>query len=109
MRAATLAGLALGLSTLLTAAPVAGEWLPAQRAEFMQNCIGGCQTNQSVRPDEKSLCPAYCRCVADAGERLFSPEDYDDIDGQARRGTTSERLLRFQLLFAPCGREIFGR
>ena len=70
----------LSAATLLLAviSPAAADWTKDQRTRFIASCVEGCQSTPNLSDSGKAACPKACTCLADQGETMMTPADYDD-------------------------------
>ncbi len=109
MRKILTAGAALAASLLLSLAPVQAQWSINQRTKFLGDCTPACEANPNVPGPKKGQCAMFCNCLANEGEKLFSSQDFDEMDENARTNRPDPRTQRFHGLVPACNQQAFGQ
>lgn len=102
-------GAALVASLLLGLAPVQAQWTMNQRTKFLGDCIPACEANQNVPAQLKGQCGMFCTCLANEGEKIFSSDDFQEMDDDARLGRDNPKTQRFHTLVPACNQQAFGQ
>lgn len=93
---------------LLSLAPAQAQWSMSQRTKFLGDCIPACEANQNVPGPLKGQCGAFCNCLANEGEKIFSSDDFTEMDEAARTGQANAKTQRFHTLVPACNQQAFG-
>lgn len=80
--------LALALAAI---SPASAEWTGDQRARFVRDCVERCQSTPNLSDRGRASCPVTCGCIADAGEKIMTPADFDEAERAAAEGRTTAK------------------
>lgn len=96
-------------SLLLSLAPAQAQWTMTQRTKFLGDCIPACEANQNVPLQLKGQCGTFCNCLANEGEKIFSADDFTEMDEAARTNQPNAKTQRFHTLVPACNQQAFGQ
>jgi hypothetical protein len=98
-------------STLLLAfvLPASAEWTKDQRTRFLGSCIEGCQSTPDLSAAGRAACPKACTCLADQGEKMMTPADFDEADKAAAEDKMTPKMEALAKHFPACARQASGR
>ena len=65
--------------------------------------------NPRVPDAQKPRCTDYCNCVIDEGQKLFSENEYQQIERDFAARNETPRVKQFQGLSQPCNVRAFSR
>ncbi|HJQ55954.1 MAG TPA: serine/threonine-protein kinase [Vineibacter sp.] len=82
------------------------QWSTGQRAQFMNECVPGCQSSPKVHPSRRGECRAYCECFALEAEAI-NP-NYAALERELGGGIETEIVRRFKAVAPMCNRRVFG-
>jgi hypothetical protein len=99
---------ALVAALLLGLASAQAQWTMSQRTKFLGDCIPACEANQNVPGPMKGQCGMFCNCLANEGEKIFSADDFQEMDDDARAGRDNAKTQRFHGLVPACNQQAFG-
>jgi hypothetical protein len=94
---------------LAIASPASAEWTKDQRTRFIGSCVEGCQSTPNLPEAGKAACPAACNCLADQGEKMMTPADYDEADKAAAEDKMTAKMDALSKYFPACARQAAGR
>jgi hypothetical protein len=109
MRHSLMAGAVLAASLFLALAPAQAQWTMTQRGKFMGDCTPACEANPNVHPSLKGQCAMFCNCLANEGEKIFSSQDFEEMDEAARNNRDHPKTQRFHTLVPACNQQAFGQ
>ena len=66
-------------------------------------------TPEHRRAAGKAACPAACNCLADQGEKMMTPADYEEADKAAEQDKMTAEDGRLSKYFPACARQAPGR
>jgi len=100
----------LSAAALLLAivSPVSAEWTKDQRSRFINSCVDGCQSTPDLSPAGKAACPKACNCLADQGEKMMTPADFDEADKAAAEEKMTPKMEALSKHFPTCARQAMG-
>jgi hypothetical protein len=82
------------------------QWSSAQRTQFMNDCVPGCQNNPNVHPSRRDQCRAFCECFVREAEAI-NP-DYAGLERELGGAIETENVRRFKAIGPVCNRRVFG-
>jgi hypothetical protein len=94
---------------LAVAAPASAEWTKDQRSRFLGSCIEGCQSTPDLSAPGKAACPKACDCLANQGEKMMTPADFDEADKAAAEEKMTPKMEVLAKHFPACARQALGR
>ena len=94
---------------LATASPASAEWTKDQRSRFLSSCVEGCQSTPDLSDAGKAACPKACDCLADQGEEMMTPTDYDEADKAAAEDKMTPKMEALAKYFPACAKQASGR
>jgi hypothetical protein len=94
---------------LALATPASAEWTKDQRARFLGSCVEGCQSTPDLSAAGRAACPAACNCLADQGEKMMTPADYDEADKAAEQDKMTAKMEALAKYFPACARQASGQ
>lgn len=109
MRKILMSGAALAAFLYLGLAPVQAQWTMNQRTKFLGDCTPACESNPNVHPSRKAQCGMFCNCLANEGEKIFSSQDFEEMDEAARANRDHPKTQRFHALVPACNQQAFGQ
>lgn len=89
--------------------PAQAQWSMSQRGKFLNDCIPACENNPNVHVSKKPQCGMFCNCLANEGEKIFSSQDFEDMDEAARAGRDHPKTQQFHGLVPACNQQAFGQ
>ncbi len=63
-----------------------------QRTRFVASCIEGCQETPNISALDKKACLGVCGCLADKGEAMMTPADFDEADKAAANNKSTPKM-----------------
>ena len=101
----------LSVTTLLLAvvSPAAAEWTKDQRTRFVGSCVEGCQSTPNMSDSGKAACSKACTCLADQGEKMMTPADFDEADKAAAQDKTTPKMDALAKHFPACAKQALGK
>jgi len=101
----------LAVAALLAAvsAPTSAEWTKAQRANFLDSCVEGCRSTPNLSAEGRVACPKACDCLADEGEKVMTPADFEEAEKASDQGKTTAKMAEVATHFPTCARQAVGR
>ena len=100
---------AVALLLLAVAPPAVADWTKDQRARFVGSCVEGCQSTPNLSDKARTACPKACTCLADQGEKMMTPADFDEADKAAAEEKMTPRMEVLAKYFPTCARQAVGR
>ena len=97
--------LAAVILLVVIASPAAAEWTNAQRTQFIGSCVKGCQPTSS-RPE---ACPKACGCLADEGEKIMTPADYEAAVKASKEGKNTAKTQELDTHRQACIQQTIGK
>lgn len=94
---------------LAIASPASAEWTKDQRSRFIASCVEGCQSTPDLSEAGRAACPGACSCLADQGEKMMTPADYDEADKAASEDKMTPKMEALAKHFPACSRQASGR
>lgn len=94
---------------LAMTAPASAEWTKPQRTRFVASCIEGCRSTPDLSDAGKAACPAACNCLADRGEKMMTPADYEEADKAAAEDKMTAKMEALSKHFPACARQAAGQ
>jgi hypothetical protein len=94
---------------LAVAGPASAEWTKAQRASFVDSCVDGCRSTPNLSAEGRVACPAACDCLADQGEKMMTPADFEEADKASDQGKMTAKMEELAKHFPACARQAVGR
>lgn len=91
------------------ASPASAEWTKDQRARFASSCVDGCQSTPNLSDTGKAACPSACACLADQGEKMMTPADFDEADKAAADNKSTPKMEALAKYFPSCTRQSLGK
>ena len=64
-------------------------WRPAERAEFVRNCVEECRKAAGVTPEHYPVCDNACGCAIDEGEKIMTAREADAASQATKSNTAS--------------------
>lgn len=89
------------------ALPTQAQWTMSQRGKFLSDCIPACEGNANVPGPQKQQCGIFCNCLANEGEKIFSAQDFEEMDEAARANRDHPKTQQFHALVPACNRQAF--
>jgi hypothetical protein len=89
--------------------PASAEWTEDQRTRFIGSCIEGCQSTPDLSASGRAACPKACNCLADEGEKMMTPADFDEADKAAAEDKMTPKMEALAKHFPACARQASGR
>ena len=101
----------LSAATLLLAiaSPASADWTKDQRSRFLGSCVEGCQSTPNLSDAGKAACPTACNCLADQGEKMMTPADYEEADKAAEQDKMTPKMEELSKHFPACAQQATGR
>jgi hypothetical protein len=97
------------LLVLACATSASAEWTRDQRTRFIRSCVEGCQGTPDLSAAGRATCPKACDCLADQGEKMMTPADFDEADKAAEQDKMTPKLEALSKYFPACARQAAGR
>jgi hypothetical protein len=98
---------AAALLLLAVAPPAVADWTKDQRTRFVDSCVEGCQSTPNLSDKARAACPKACACLADQGEKMMTPADFDEADKAEEKMTPKmEALAKY---FPTCTKQSLGQ
>jgi hypothetical protein len=94
---------------LAIACPASAEWTTDQRNRFLSSCVEGCQSTPDLSATGKAACPKACNCLADQGEKMMTPADFDEADKAAAEDKMTPKMEALAKYFPACAQQASGR
>ena len=94
---------------LAVVSPASAEWTKDQRTRFIGSCVEGCQSTPNMSDTGKAACSKACGCLADQGEKMMTPADYDEADKAAAQDKTTPKMDELAKHFPACANQALGR
>jgi hypothetical protein len=94
---------------LAIASPASAEWTKDQRTRFIRSCVEGCQSTPDLSDTAKTACPTACNCLADQGEKMMTPADYEEADKAAEQDKMTAKMEALAKHFPACAQQALGR
>ena len=101
--------LATAALTLAVASPASADWTKDQRTRFVASCVEGCQSTPDLSDAGKAACPKACTCLADQGEKMMTPADYDEADKAAADEKMTPKMEALGKYFPACAKQALGQ
>jgi hypothetical protein len=101
--------LAAAALILAVASPAAAEWTKDQRGRFVASCLEGCQSTPSLPDKERAACPKVCGCLADQGEKMMTPADFDEADKASAEQKMTPKMEALAKYFPACTKQALGQ
>lgn len=108
LRSSILAGTVFA-ALVAFAAPASAQWSDGLKREFFGSCNDACLKNPRVPDAQKPRCTDYCNCVIDEGQKLFSENEYQQVERDFAARNETARVKQFQGLSQPCNVRAFSR
>jgi hypothetical protein len=89
--------------------PAAADWTKDQRTRFVASCVEGCQSTPNLSDSGKAACPRACACLADQGEKMMTPADYDEADKAAADNKMTAKMEALGKYFPACAKQALGK
>jgi hypothetical protein len=100
----------LSIALLLAlSSPASAEWTKDQRTRFLSSCGEGCQSTPDLSAAGRAACRTACTCLADQGEKMMTPADFDEADKAAAENKTTAKMEELSKHFAVCAQQATGR
>ena len=100
-----LKSVALTLFAVLGGGIAFAQWSTDYRADFMRDCMVGCEENPRIHPSKRGLCGAYCQCFAQETEREFPVPSL--LEAERERDPNSVMVQRFRSIGTVCNQRVF--
>jgi len=94
---------------LILASTASAEWTRDQRTRFVGSCVEGCQSTPDLSAAGRAACPKACNCLADQGEKMMTPADFDAADKAAAEDKMTPKMEALSKYFPDCARQAAGR
>jgi hypothetical protein len=94
---------------LLAVSPASAEWTKDQRTRFVGSCVEGCQSTPNLSDTAKAACSKACACLADQGEKMMTPADFDEADKAAAENKMTAKMDELAKHFPACANQALGR
>jgi hypothetical protein len=91
------------------ASPASAEWTKDQRTRFVGSCVEGCQSTPNMSDSGKAACSKACDCLANQGEKMMTPADYDEADKAAAADKTTPKMDELAKHFPACANQALGK
>ena len=85
-------------------APASAEWTKDQRTRFVNSCVESCQGTADLSPAGRAACPKACECLANQGEKMMTPADFDEADKAAAEDRMTPKMAALSKYFSTCVR-----
>jgi hypothetical protein len=105
---AVAAAIVLGLGLTL-AFPASAEWTKDQRSRFVANCLQGCQSTPGMTATGRAACPKACNCLADQGESMMTPAEFDEADKAAASNQMTPKMEALARRYPACAQQSLGK
>jgi hypothetical protein len=89
--------------------PAQAQWTMSQRGKFLSDCIPACEGNPNVHVSKKPQCGMFCNCLANEGEKIFSSQDFEEMDEAARAGRDHPKTQQFHGVVPACNQQAFSQ
>lgn len=107
--ASIMRGVLVAILCFVFAWPVAAEWTRDQRTRFIGSCVEGCQSTPDLSTSGKAACPKACNCLADRGEKMMTPADFDEADKAAAEDKMTPKMAALSEHFPARARQAVGQ
>lgn len=94
---------------LAIASPVSAEWTKDQRTRFVGSCVEGCESTPNLPASGRAACPKACNCLADQGEKMMTPADFEEADKAAAEEKMTAKMDQLAKHFPACARQAVGQ
>ena len=94
---------------LAVARPASAEWTKTQRATFLDSCVEGCRSTPNLSAEGRVACPKACGCLADQGEKVMTPADFEEAEKASDQGKTTAKMEEVAEHFPTCARHAVGK
>ncbi|HEY4165470.1 MAG TPA: hypothetical protein VGM96_01800 [Reyranella sp.] len=94
---------------LAVASPAAADWTKDQRGRFVASCVEGCQSTPNLSDKARAACPKACGCLADQGEKMMTPADFDEADKAAAEEKMTPKMEALAKYFPACTKQALGQ
>jgi len=94
---------------LAVVSPAAADWTKDQRTRFVASCIEGCQSTPNMSDKARAACPKACTCLADQGQTMMTPADFDEADKAAAEDKTTPKMEALAKHFPACAKKALGQ
>jgi hypothetical protein len=101
--------LSLVTLVLALAPPAAADWTKDQRTRFIASCVEGCQSTPNLPDKARAACPKACGCLADQGEKMMTPADFDEADKAAAENKMTSKMEALDKYFPTCAKQSFSQ
>jgi hypothetical protein len=101
--------LATAAFILAVASPASADWTKDQRARFVASCVEGCQSTPNLPDKGRTACPKTCGCLADQGEMMMTPADFDEADKAAAEEKMTPKMEALAKYFPVCTKQAIGQ
>jgi hypothetical protein len=101
--------LAAAALILAVAPPATAEWTKDQRGRFVASCVEGCRSTPNLSATARAACPKACGCLADQGEKMMTPADFDEADKASAEQKMTPKMEALAKYFPACTTQAMGQ
>ncbi len=104
--------LRLSIATALLPAlsvPASANWTKDQYTRFVASCIEGCQSTPDMSAKGRGACPAACDYLAEQGQKMMTPADFDEADKAAENDKMRPKMEALAKYFPACAKQALGQ
>lgn len=97
-------------ASVVASGSVRAEWPAAYKDAYLDECRKTCRSNFDAGGEaHKMKCPGYCQCTVDEGEKIFSADEFVQMDRDASTNQETLAIKRFTQTMEFCAKRVWRR